>query len=428
MPIRAIRLADSFTGKTLKSERGVALLMALVVFMLLTYIAIEVSYDTAIDYTISKQQVARIQARYAAKSGVELSLLRVKLYKQAAASPLGTMIPRDMLDKIWNFPFMWPPTAALDLPGVKLTEADKSTMKDSVEESLMEGQFTTVISPESARLDINALGNSDLPKFQKLMYDQVLTIFRSELQHNDRFRDKYAGFNFEQMVANIADYIDPNQEGLLGGDEAGPYRDVRDRDVQMPPNRSLRTIDELHQVAGMNDDFYNILAPKVTVYGTRRINVNYANKDTLMALDPSMTEEAVNRAINRRESPREGGPFKDANDFFNFIQGFGVNVGMMKTNQVDQLLDFGVEFNFRIVSTGIAGNMKRQITAITYDYTNIIPRLIKQLNEVDPLAQGTAAQPVTSGTSPQGAPGADPALDKIQTVSGRPVVVSWDEN
>src|ERR1035437_6935027 len=64
----------------LKSEKGVALLIALFAMTLMTFIAVEVSYDTSVDYVVAAQQVNRVRAYYAAKSGIEISLLRIMLY------------------------------------------------------------------------------------------------------------------------------------------------------------------------------------------------------------------------------------------------------------------------------------------------------------------------------------------------------------
>src|SRR5262249_3710668 len=153
------------------NQKGMALLIALFAMTLMTFIAVEVSYDTSVDYVVAAQAVNRIRAYYAAKSGVELSLLRIMIYKQVMAS-LGDSLGanKNMLDPIWQFPFMWPPTAA----GTgKATEVDKDMLKESIDESIMQGQYATTISPEGGKIDINDLG-SDLKGLKKAMIHQVL--------------------------------------------------------------------------------------------------------------------------------------------------------------------------------------------------------------------------------------------------------------
>jgi len=401
----------------------VALLLALFAMTLLTFIALEVSYDTSVDYVVSTQQVNRVKAYYAAKAGLELSLLRVKLYKQAVSS-LGDTLGGNtsMLDPIWSFPFMWPPT----LMEAKLSEADKGFLKTAVAESLMQAQYTTSISPEGGQIDINDLG-SPVKGLQKIMYAQILKIFQSEIERNEDFRKKYGGYKFEELINNIADYIDEDSESRNGGDESAPYADVARDTLKLPPNRSLRTLDELHQVSLMTDDFYAVLAPKLTIFGTKGININFASRDVLMALDPTMKEEAVDKVIARRGNPKLGGPFKSEDDFFGFISGYGVNTRDMKEAKIP--LRFDMELNFRIVSTGIASNVKREITAITYDVPNLASRLAEMLNKDQDQSTGSKDKGTLPGDTSGGAPAGSPdGKKKIQPSKGRPIVVYWEEN
>jgi general secretion pathway protein K len=326
---------------------------------------------------------------------------------------------------------MWPPTLSMAKDS-KLMESDKDDMKDSMKESLMQAQYTTTIAPEGGRLDINDLG-SDSKAFAKIMAQQVLDIFKAQMEHDEAFRRKYSGFRFEELVNNIADYVDPDTESRNGGDESGLYQDINSATVKLPPNRGFRTLDELHQVAGMTDELFDVLAPRVTVFGTKGINVNYAPKNVLMSLDISMNDTAVDKVIERRGNPKIGGPFKDDKDFFGFLDGYQVNTKAMKDSKFPFFYD--VEFNFRIVSTGLSSNVKRDITVVTYDYPNLAQRLAKILTDQD----------TTDGRTPSPAPKPNPDLKdvgtgsaqvtgnsaqkpKIQSAKGRPTVVYWEEN
>ena len=391
-----------------------ALILALFAMTLLTYIALEVTYDTSVDYVVASQQVNRVKAYYAAKSGVELSLLRIMLYKQVMSAMGDALGPnKSMLDPIWSFPFMWPPNA---MAAEGMTEVDKSMIGSVVKESFMGAQYAAQITPEGGRIDINDLG-SDVKKLKQAMIQQVVRVYESEVENNDEFSDKYRGQNWQELVNNIADYIDEDSESLNGGDESAAYRDLEVNTVKMPPNRPLRTVDELHQVAGMTDDFFNVLKYKITVYGTKGINVNFADKATLMTLDISMNEEAVNKAIERRSNPKEGGPFANNQDFLGFLSRFGVNVKAIEES-IGPWLQYGMEFNFRVSSTGVSSNVQREITAITYDYDNLTSEFVDMLNKQEQDQSGAPATP----------PKGDPPKKKIQAGKGRPTVVSWEEN
>jgi general secretion pathway protein K len=191
----------------------------------------------------------------------------------------------------------------------------------------------------------------------------------------------------------------------------------------MPPNRSLRTVDELNMVAGMNEDFYKLLAPKITIFGTKGVNINYTDKQTLMSLDPSMTEEAVNKVIERRSNEKLGGPFKNDKDFFDFIRGYGVNTRAIEESKVPLLYD--IEYNFRIISTGLAANVKREITVITYDFDNLVGRYAELLKKAECENPTNGAPPPQCGDTTGQSPAAE---QKIKGAKGRPSVVYWEEN
>jgi general secretion pathway protein K len=200
-------------------------------------------------------------------------------------------------------------------------------------------------------------------------------------------------------------------------DESAPYRDYpTSGGLTMPPNRPLRTLDELHMVAGMKDDFFTLLQGKVTIFGSKGININYAPKELLMFLDPTFTDEAAAKVIERRNDKKLGGPFKDEQDFYAFVQPLGVDVKGIQDSKIPLL--FEQELNFRVISTGVVGNLKREITAVTYDFTNLTGRLAEQLNKQDQEDNKLKVDP----------PGSGPKKPKFEAPKGRPRVVSWEES
>ena len=95
-----------------------------------------------------------------------------------------------------------------------------------------------------------------------------------------------------QVVDNSVaiDWVDEDKESRNGGDERGRYPDISSDFI--PPNQPFKTVKEMHMVRGMQEMFYKILEGSFTIFGTKGVNVNYASKDVLMALDPTMTDEA----------------------------------------------------------------------------------------------------------------------------------------
>lgn len=409
--------------KTLKNQRGVALLMALMSLTLLIWISVELSYDTSVDYVVASNEVNEVKAYYAAKAGVELSLLRIHLYKMAMQN-LGSQLPdKKILDLIWSFPMMWPP----QIPeGSNVTEVDKGLIQGTVGESLMEAQYAATITSEGSRIDLNDLG-SDVKALADGTKQQLLKILESEVNRNESFKNKYSGTNFEEVLNNIADYVDADSEGRNGGDETSVYRDIKlpdDVDV-FPPNRSFMSLDELHMVAGVTDDIYNVLEPRVTVFGVKGFNVNHATKETLMNLDPTMNEDAVNAVIKRLTDPNEGGPFPPGSckkSFLDFIGGYGVDTRALNDSALPFICES--EVNFRIESDGVALRTQRSITVITYDRANLVGRYTDMLQEQ--LKEKKEGKGEGQDQGPDGKGGDD--KNEIKASKERPSVVYWMEN
>lgn len=385
--------------------------------MILVFIATEVSYDTSVEYIVARQQVNRLKAYYAAKSGVEISLLRVLIYKKAVAGiteALGADQVQSqlaLLDPVWQVPFTWPPVLPDDLGG-----GDKSAIDDAVQESAMDTQYLATIESEGGKIDLNDLGSVS-KKLREATKIQLLKVFAAEVENNDEFSRKYRDFRFEELVNNMIDWVDEDGESLNGGDERDKYEERNDF---IPPNAPFKTLKEINMVADMNEDLYNLLINRVTIFGTKGINVNYASQEVIASLDPSINEDALEGIMKRRSDPKEGGPFKDEKDFFGVASRYGVNVQAIQKSGIPLL--FGAEFNFRIRSTGRFSNVNREITAVTFDIDNLRSRYLTMLDQ-------EAQEGKPGGTPPPDPAAAPPPAEKPKIVppKGRPTVVYWDE-
>ncbi len=373
------------TISMLKDESGIALMMAIFTVTVLTIIATEVMYETNVELIVSSQAVNQLKAHYAAKAGVEISLLRIQIYRKAAAL-VGSAIPASTLDPIWQMPFAWPPIVPKETSLV-----DKGEIKKAVKESKMQGQYFATIESEGSKIDIN-----DLDSPSKIMSDstrqQILEIFQSKMDNDEDFQAHHRGDDFGQIVDNITDWIDADKvgRGKTGGDESALYPD---RGTELiPPNTPFKTLDELHMVAGMTDELFDLLKTRITIYGTKGVNVNYAKKDVLMSLSSQITDERADKIIEDR-GKKERGPFKDQQDFTQYLDTIGISGDPFKDKdgKATVLLLFDPEFNFRIRSTGQAGRVQREITAIVYDTDQVTSRL------KDFLAQQKAASAPPGG-------------------------------
>jgi general secretion pathway protein K len=429
MPKGKIRQMKILTP--LSNSRGVALMMAIFIMTILTFLAVEVSYRTSIENNIASQGVSRIRAYYAARAAIELSLFRIHLYKKALAA-FGDKLGQAqyMLDPLWQFPFMWPPVLPDEIHGV-----DKAQIESVVKESSMKASYSVAIESEGGRIDVNDLG-ADSKELVKATRQQILQVFQAEVDSNEKFAKRYGSFNFEELVNNMIDWVDDDSQSLNGGAEKGYYPDFKSDAV--PPSAPFKTLKEMHMVAGMTDELFEVLAKRVTVYGSKGINVNYSVKEVLKSLDPQLTDEIVDKIIKRRSNSNEGGPFQSTDDFYKFIESLGVRTASFNPAKIP--LTFDAELNFRIRATGIFGRVSRDIEVVTFDFDNIKERYIEILTKAEKDEKTGGDHEAESGNGEGKAPvknenGTDPPdknnpakKTKLNAPKGRPAIVYWNEN
>lgn len=351
------------------NEKGVALLLAIFTFVLVAAISTELLEETQVEYISTSQSINQVKASYAARSGAELALLRVLIYKKAralAGKSLGSSAA--ILDKIWSFPFIWPP----QLPP-EATRVDREMLNDALKESLIDAPISSNITSEGAKIDVNALA-SPSKILAKHTRDMILKIFQNKLENDEDFDRRYRGHNFESLLNHITDWIDEDTESRNGGDERGYYRGEFDSDF-IPPNQPLKTLGELHMVAEMTDDIFSILAPHITIYGVAGINVNQASKEVLKLIDPGIDDRIADEILKHIKDEQNGGPFTKLEDFIAFLEKEGLTLDQEKLQKEGVPLIFDEAINFRIVSTATVGQTSREIVAITYDFDRVKERL-----------------------------------------------------
>lgn len=398
-----------------------ALLLAMTSLLLMVFIAAELAKDSAIEYVVNTQELKKLKAYYAAKNSLEIALLRVKIFQQASKLPLPDGF-KSQLDQLWQFPLEWPlPIAALS------TGLAKEDMEETTAEALFDGAFIQQIMDEGSKFDINDLA-SPSKSLREVSKRQLLTVFQSKVESDDEFRTKYQNVRFEELVNRIQDWMSEKNTSDNGGDKREPFRILGEG---YPPNRGFRTIDELRLVPGMTEEFYQLLAPQITIYGMKAINPNTANEKVLKSLDAGITDEAVREAVERRSDPDKGGPFKgDAKacreDFKSFIVARGARLKDEDFDKIPFLCDKVTSFRIRAEgrSSSSPGAVKSVITVITMDANraaNQIKSFLKEENKANlPPNQPGQNPPQTGPTTV--APPQEP-LPK-----GRPRIVYWQEN
>ncbi len=404
-----------------KNQKGVALMMALFCVMIIIYLASEMTYETNVEYLVNSQSVNRIKAHYAALAGVEISLLRIKIYQKVVAQ-FGKNLKgqASMLDTIWQLPFAWPPVVPTEVSAV-----DQDMIKSVVKDSYFDAQYVVTIEDEGSKIDLN-----DLASPSKALRDstraQLVNIFKNRHENDPEWSVEHKDLKYEEIIDNIADWVDDDRLSKTGAEESSLY-DRLGSETPFPPNRAFRSIGEVRMVAGVTDEFYDMIAPQVTIYGMKAINPNYATKDVLMSIHPKITTKVADEIIKRRDNANEGGPFKEGNedaDFYGFLQQQGVSVD--KGERVPLTYDFVA--NFRIKSTGTFGNASKSIEAVVYDTNAATAKVAAAVKKEKPEDQTKKPPDTTTPGAPTTSGKTENQQSTPQPAKGRPRIVYWYEH
>lgn len=417
------RLKYNPLGKSSK-KRGIALLLAMMSLMFMVYIATEVTRDSAVEYIVNSQELSRLKAYYAARNGMQMALLRIKVYQQAVRSSIPDSY-MEIIDRIgWKDPFFWPLPIPKDLNLV-----DTDSYKEANSASLMDSTYAHTIEDEGSKIDINDLASKS-KVLRELTKKQLLTVFEQKIANDEAFRTEYQNTRFDELVNRIYDWMSDSNSGADGsGDKRSAFSQLG---AGYPPNRGFRTIEEVRLVPGMTDTFFDLLAPRITIYGMKAINPNTASKEVLLSLDSGITEAAIDGAIEKRSDPDKGGPFKGAGDecLKNFKEFIDNRDGTRLSKEFDQIpMVCSKVFNFRIKANGMYGSgkyaLQKSITAVVLD----IGKSASQIKTfVDKEKQAEAPQnPPATPTPPVPGPTSG-AVAQDPLPKGPPRVVYWTEN
>jgi general secretion pathway protein K len=416
-----IRMRTPVALKLLNNNKGMALIMAITSVVLISWIAMEVSYDSLVEYNVNVNSLNRLKAYYAARSGIELSLLRIKTYQMAQAQ-FGKQMggASEMLDQIWKFPFAWPVPIPPELNGV-----DKDQIKETLKESIMDASYSPSIEDEGSKIDLNDLV-SPSKALSEAARRRLMQIFEGKLKTDEEFMKKYSGYKFDELINAIADWQTDKRGSVSGnGDKRATYRDYPEN---FPPNRAFRTIQEVRLVPGMTEDFFELLEPAITIYGMKAINPNQTSKEVLKSMDAGITDEIADAIIKRRDDTNLGGPFKNKEDFWGFVTQKGARLG---EKAEETPLVFDKIFNFRIKSVGEYAGVSREITVVVMDLQSVASTL---KGYVDKEKQQQNPDPKANNLGPGGAPQnpAANAQNQAQSQSGPlpkgpPRIVYWGE-
>jgi general secretion pathway protein K len=248
-------------------ERGIALLLTLLVLTLLVALILEFDAEARREY----RDAAAFRDNF-----------KATMLARAAVQAARGVLQQDFLKDKQTGEFFDAPTDLWALPITNYAIGD--------------GLLTAQIEDERGKLNLNDLAAGGDPIARKVKVLRVKRLFEL-LQINP------------DLVDAIVDWVDQDEVPEPAGAESIYYQTLRPS--YRAANEPLQTLLELRLIKGMTPDIIAKLSKLVTVYpqdgGDSKVNVNTANPLVLQALDPRITQGMAADIIQAR-------PFKAIQD------------------------------------------------------------------------------------------------------------------
>ncbi len=346
------------------------MMMAMVTFVVLTVLIGELAYESGVYNSLVWRQVDQVRARLLARSGLRMALLQLKAAEKAKEKAKSLGLTSDSLtDQIWQTPLVLPP------PMPKGLGVIETTALDAFSKSLgLDGVVSVTITGENDRINLNQMvwvkeqkdaNGKSVPitpekKKERLdgtraAYGQIIQELLEEKKQTDPiFRERHSSLTGEVLAGNILAWIDPTTK--IDGDNQDKFQYYS----RATPSYSLKDApmsseSELRMVKGFDDSLTSLITQNFTTQLTGGINVNKASGALLKAVIPELRPGDIELILKRRTDETQGGAFKDAKDFWGYLNTFGDFSAAEKRLQEQGFDILEKETSYQVVVTGKSG-------------------------------------------------------------------------
>jgi general secretion pathway protein K len=242
-----------------RDERGVALLLALLVLALLVALILEFDAEARREYRDAAAFRDNFKATILTRAAVQAAraVLQQDLLRDKQAGKFY-----DATTDLWAFPIQ--------------------------KYAIGDGLLTAQIEDERSKLNLNDLATAGDPTARKVKILRVKRLFEF-LQINP------------DLVDAIVDWVDSDDVPEPAGAETLYYQSLRP--AYRAANAPLQTVHEIKLIKGMTPEIVEKLVRYVTVYpqeGDSRVNINTADVLVLQALDPRITQAMAGEIVQSR--------------------------------------------------------------------------------------------------------------------------------
>ncbi len=288
------------------NEKGMVLLLVLVVVALLSALLSDFAFSTLVDLRLTETFRDTTRAEYLSRGGI-------------TAGRMILQTDRNSYDAKNDSAELWS-VGVQDYP-------------------LAEGTVSVTIDDLDGRLQLN------------LLVDQE---GNANILYRDRFVrlcEELALDNPEALADALVDWLDPDQETGAAGAEDADYLAMN------PPYEAtdgpLRSIEDLYLIRGFDAETYTRLSPFVSSFGSGVLNINTATPEVLRSWDIE-TVSAIEDLLSKRKE----GPFKRLEDLREAL-------GVETFSALNRNVDLGVVSSYYLISSqGQVNDGARRMQAI----------------------------------------------------------------
>lgn len=276
----------------LKSQRGIALIVVLMVIAVLAAVIVEFSYSARVNLNIVANHKDELKAYYIARAGIEGSKVLLDYDKNKKVDYIVSAEDMDPETETWS-----------QVKLITTTEFGGIPIGDGI--------LVLGITDESSKININLLAyncddkgelspktDPDPKLASNLARARVIKLLENVLPDDI---DAEPG----DIANNIIDWIDNNDEGEAEDDY---YQGLT------PPyeckDAPINSISELKMIKGINDTIYEKIEKYFTPYG-EKVNINTASYEVIQAVDlnDELSEEYRQMVMLSPSDPERGDHF-----------------------------------------------------------------------------------------------------------------------
>jgi general secretion pathway protein K len=280
---------------TFRDERGVALLMVLLVISLLTAVIVDFSFQTRLDARIAANVRDDLRAETLARSGFQMALAVLnKDALEADESTAATVTGQGAVSELLNQARR---QGARGEGPVQVSVGVDSLMDPWARMNFLrlplgQGESLDVeVTDLAGLIDLNAIittNTAGQPSVNQPVFDEIVMLITAAREAQKLRKEDGGGEEMspEEIAYAIADWIDPDEVRIAdGGFEDEFYNSLHD--PYSTKNGPFDSVAELQLVAGMDDRLHEAIRKYLTVYpwtGGGAINPNTAPEGILATI------------------------------------------------------------------------------------------------------------------------------------------------